>query len=64
ATVTAAVVGGVAVGGPVGLAAGSAVAGVAAGVAGLVAANKVNFLGLYSGKWFRNSVKKDCDINN
>ncbi|EYB89231.1 hypothetical protein Y032_0234g3141 [Ancylostoma ceylanicum] len=57
ATVTAAVVGGVAVGGPVGLAAGSAVAGISAGVAGLVA-------GIYGGKWFRNSVRKDCDINN
>ncbi|WKX92684.1 hypothetical protein Q1695_010596 [Nippostrongylus brasiliensis] len=57
ATVTAAVVGGLAVGGPVGIAAGSAVAGIGAGIAGLVA-------GIYGGKWFKNSVRKDCDVNN
>lgn len=56
ATVTAAVVGGLAVGGPVGVAAGSAIAGIGAGIAGLVA-------GVYGGKWFSNSVRRDCDVN-
>ncbi|KAK6055968.1 SNARE domain protein [Cooperia oncophora] len=56
-TVAAAVVGGLAVGGPVGVAAGSAVAGIAAGIGGLVA-------GIYGGKWFRNTVRRDCDVNN
>ncbi|PIO70720.1 SNARE domain protein [Teladorsagia circumcincta] len=56
-TVAAAVVGGLAVGGPVGVAAGSALAGIAAGIGGLVA-------GIYGGKWFRNTVRRDCDVNN
>uniref|UniRef100_A0A0K0CUU8 t-SNARE coiled-coil homology domain-containing protein n=1 Tax=Angiostrongylus cantonensis TaxID=6313 RepID=A0A0K0CUU8_ANGCA len=54
---TAAVVGGLCIGGPVGVAAGSAVAGISAGIAGLIA-------GIYGGKWFRNSLRKDCDVNN
>ncbi|KAJ1350954.1 hypothetical protein KIN20_006885 [Parelaphostrongylus tenuis] len=56
-TVTAALVGGLCIGGPVGVAAGSAVAGISAGIAGLVA-------GIYGGKWFKNSLRKDCDVNN
>ncbi|VDM57232.1 unnamed protein product [Angiostrongylus costaricensis] len=74
-TVTAAVVGGLCIGGPVGVAAGSAVAGISAGIAGLIAGMHPPMLtwytlfrrslpGIYGGKWFKNSLRKDCDVNN